>query len=594
MGQHIDQLMQRYSMASTPKLAKGGYLDYADVSPDEIQGYEDAIAKGREYVPPSFNLENEALYQSGRDFDEFRKSVLKRRGEIPDSAPAYEKPDISNLAKNYSIPEFYSNPTPDYPEAAAAPEAVEPDRTIVPSTYFEDMKALYGVNPNVEQQKPAYIIPEAKPDLSRLAENYQIPAYDENPTVYKSENPVVDTANNPFNAPSETATAPTVAAAEPRLTEVATAEPKLENMLAKYQAGESVYGPELRLAREEAKRESDAFQQMLQKAISSPAENAPSKAEMYFRLAAAFGSPSKTGHFSENLAKAGEAMAEYKKSEREAKSAARAQNLQLGIKGQELRMQGAKENLASLRSLAGEEMKDKRAIATEMMKEYIKSGQPQSTAGKQALDEGLVQGTPEFQKRVAAIAELNIDKQMANINAALGNLSVAQANSALQNQKFNFQKEQAGKLTSAEVKMKSETEDNLASTDQAMKNLQRAYQLNPNTFDSSLADVAQRKVLEAAGSKDPKVIATREQENLLTKQVLTQLKGAFGAAPSDAEQRIMKSVQGIEAKSKEERALILKDAYKALKTKRDQQQKRLNEISQGLYRETTPAPGGIE
>lgn len=375
----------------------------------------------------------------------------------------------------------------------------------------------------------------------------------------------------------------------------------LSAMLEKYSTGDTDYASEIRAANKRASDEANAFQTMITNAMKG-GDEAPSKSEMYFRLAAAFGEPTKTGHASESVGKAGNVMADLKKEERASKAQKRNLGLQLGIEGQKLKMQTAKDEVASLRALAGEQSKDKRAIAIEMMKEYVKSGEPQSTAGKQAKDEGLTPGTPEFQRRVEKIAELNIEKQMASINAALAGMTVAQANLALSQGKFNldqlkFQniKEQQTKLTAPELKLKAETEDTMAAADSAMESLRKAYALNPNTFDASFVDKAQRKLLEEAGSKDPKVLATREQENLLTKQVLAGLKAAFGGNPTEGERAILLSVQGIGSKSKEERAFIMKDAFKVLKSSRDRQNKRLNEITQGLYRETTPAPvGGLD
>jgi hypothetical protein len=78
-------------------------------------------------------------------------------------------------------------------------------------------------------------------------------------------------------------------------------------------------------------------------------------------------------------------------------------------------------------------------------------------------------------------------------------------------------------------------------------------------------------------------------------EVLAGLKAAFGGNPTEGERDILLSVQGIGSKSKEERAFIMKDAFKVLKSSRERQNKRLNEITQGLYRETSPAPvGGLD
>jgi hypothetical protein len=337
-----------------------------------------------------------------------------------------------------------------------------------------------------------------------------------------------------------------------------------------------------------------AFQKMIQDAMKAAPDEAPSKAEMYFRLASAFGSPTKTGHFAESLGNVNKELATYSQQEREAKKAQRALQLQMGLKGQEMRMASAKDDLTTLRTLAAEGMKDKRAITAEVIKDFIKSGEPESAAGKQARDEGLRPGSKEFQARVSEIAQTSVDAKLAQVTATLAGMSVQQANQALAMSKFENQKAQQSKLSPQEMKLKSETEDILTSTDQAMADLKRAYQLNPNTFDTSLGDIAQRKLLEAAGSKDPKVIATREQTNLLSKSAVGKLKTAFGGNPTEGERKILLDLEGIDSKSKEERAIIMRNSYTALKNRREREQKRLNDIKQGLYRDTSAPTGELE
>ena len=366
-------------------------------------------------------------------------------------------------------------------------------------------------------------------------------------------------------------------------------------MLGKYFPQNDEYGTELKAARQIMTKESEAFNKLLQDAINQKQESGPSKAEMYFRLAAAFGAPTKTGNFMESLGKAGEAAATMNKEQRESTQAERARRLSLGLEAQKLRMSGAKEDLNTLRTLAAEGMKDKRTVATELIKEYVKSGQPESAAGKQAKDEGLVPGTPVYQARVAKIAENNVGQQLDKINATLANVSVAQANQALQQQKFQFLEQQATKLTPAEVKMKSETEDALTGLDSSIASLKKAYTLNPNTFDASLMSKAQRKLLEETCSKDPKVQNTREMENLLSSGAVEKLKASFGGNPTEGERDILLSLEGLGAKSIEERAKIMKNTYTKLKAVRAARQKRLNEISSGLYRNTGEADtGGLE
>ena len=361
-------------------------------------------------------------------------------------------------------------------------------------------------------------------------------------------------------------------------------------MLGKYFPQGDDYSADLKSARATMTRESEAFNNLLQEAMKAPRESGPSKAEMYFRLAAAFGAPTKTGNFMESLGTAGGAASKMLEERRASDKETRDRRLQLGLEAQKLRMTGAKEDLATLRQLSTEGMKDKRTIAVEMIKDYVKSGQPESSAGKQAKDEGLVPGTPEFQKRVGQIAEMNVDRQMAQINAALAGITNAQANQALSQQKFDLTKEQSTKLTAPELKLKIDTEDLLAQTSQAYTNLKKALELNPNTFDTSLVDTAQRKALEAVGSKDPKVINTRELENMLEKAALSQLKATFPGAISNDERVALLATQGMSAKSIEERGRIMRNASDALKSIYARNKKRLNDINAGSYR-ATQMPG---
>jgi hypothetical protein len=364
-------------------------------------------------------------------------------------------------------------------------------------------------------------------------------------------------------------------------------------MLGKYFPQGDDYGKELTAARATMTKESDAFNKLLQDAINAPKESGPSKAEMYFRLAAAFGAPTKTGNFMESVGTAGGAASKMLEERRASEKETRDRRLQLGLEAQKLRMTGAKEDVNTLRALAAEGMKDKRTIATELIKDYVKSGQPESSAGKQAKDEGLVPGTPEFQKRVAQIAEMNTEQQMSRINATLAQMGTAQANLALAQQKFDFQQQQATKLTAPELKLKTETEDALSNINGSMGILKRAFDLNKNSMSGSLVDKATRVALEAAGSKDPVLVNTQELENLLTDQMISAAAEKMKGVLSDSDIKLLTMVSGAKSKNQEERKRIMLNAYGALQRGQAKLQKRFNEINQGLYRDTNPA-GGLE
>jgi hypothetical protein len=176
----------------------------------------------------------------------------------------------------------------------------------------------------------------------------------------------------------------------------------------------------------------------------------------------------------------------------------------------------------------------------------------------------------------------------------LAGMSAQQASANLAQQKFQLQEQQASKLTAPEVKLKVDSEDMVAQTGQALANLKQAYALNPKTFDTSLVDTAQRKILEGSGSKAPKIQNTREMENLLEKAALSQLKSTFPGAISNDERKALMDTQGLGAKSIEERGKIMRNAYTALQAVEERAKKRLNQINQGQYRNTEASSGGLE
>ena len=120
--------------------------------------------------------------------------------------------------------------------------------------------------------------------------------------------------------------------------------------------------------------------------------------------------------------------------------------------------------------------------------------------------------------------------------------------------------------------------------------LQSAYDLNPFTFDGTLRDWTEQKLLEQIDPKDPRVLATRQQTNLLSKGAIAKLKASIGGNPTEGEREAILALEGIDAMDKEERRRIMRDTHAVLKARRAREQKRLNEITQGLYRDTVQTP----
>jgi len=456
---------------------------------------------------------------------------------------------------------------------------------------------LYGETDEVATG-PGYLAPPIDPRLQSLASKYQQPGFQPSfasgsvdPGQSQMDMIRADALQNGLGAPVIN-----ISADKPAMSSNMAA---LQQMLMANQSQASPYAVELRSARAAANSQTLAFNKMLQDAIKGQEDSGPSKAETYFRLAAAFGAPTKTGHFAEGLAEANKSMAEQSKETRLSNKAGQALKLQLGLEGAKAGMAAAKEDVNALRALTGEEMKDKAAYQRELIKDYFASGKAQSSAGKQALDEGLVQGSPEFQARVKTISDEEFKKLTAGVDASVAAAQATMASIAkgdeaarLAREKFELQQKNAAKLTAPEMKLKVDAEDMIGQTEQAMANLRRAYALNPNTFDTSVIDSVQRKALEAAGSKDPKVIATRELENILERAALSALKATFPGAISDGERKALMSTVGLGSKSIEERGKIMMSGYEALKSVRERAKARLKRINEGGYRDTTPSITG--
>jgi hypothetical protein len=314
-----------------------------------------------------------------------------------------------------------------------------------------------------------------------------------------------------------------------------------------------------RLADAEARRkaEFDAFANMIAGQANPEADRA-TKAEMYFRLAAAFGSPTKTGAFGENLALAAGEMAETAAARRESL----AKRAERQMEAQKLRYQMAGEDLEAVREAQAAGTTGQRAIAQKLVEDYIASGKPQSEAGKIARDMGLQMGTPEYAAFVEDYTRTKMEKELA----------------ALQTQQAAI-----NRMPAAMIEMKAQSEDMVSSLTQAMEDLKEAYALNPNSYSGSALDQLQYVPLAALGSDAPKVVNTRRIENLLGEQALGRLKATFGAAPTEGERKILMDLQGIGAKSLEERGEIMLRLYDVLQQRRDREAQRLQEIESGSY-----------
>lgn len=305
----------------------------------------------------------------------------------------------------------------------------------------------------------------------------------------------------------------------------------------------------------------------------------PSQAERYFRLTQALLDPGQSGQLYETMGNVSRVSAEFEKENRLARQQQEARALEAAAASQELDLEAATSDLDFYSKLAEKGVSTQADIAKEMIKQGMKPKEAQSSAGKQAIDEGLTPGTPEFHKRVAAIASQSGEAAEARLNMALANAALAQT---------KFERSQM-EFSPFEQKVLGEESDALFSRQEAVGMLTEALSLNDLAYDTSPSDIIAYNTALLASPGSPKVIATNELNNILKTQMLAVLKSTFGAAPTEGERAILEQVQGIDAKSKTERRRIIERAVRLAEARIKQSQSKIDDIQGGKFRFRTGA-----
>jgi hypothetical protein len=307
----------------------------------------------------------------------------------------------------------------------------------------------------------------------------------------------------------------------------------------------------------------------------------PSDAETAFRIAGAFGKPTRTGSFFETLGGVSDVTADVLSQKRKSKAELEDLQMKYDLAAIDQKGEGMKTKVSALSSLAKSVPKDRlteieklteviqdpkatpdaKRIAEARIKKltFIKSdgtgaggtgGKPQSPAGKIAADEGYAPGTPEFNKRVQTIV-----KEGTTV-----------------------------KLSPAEIKLKDELQDKISAGKDVVTAFGEALKLNTVAYEGKTAGIR-----ESVGSIIPGVrqsegqTATADLENIVLGTALTQLKAIFGAAPTEGERKILIDVQGSINKPAATRKAIWERAQKAAARRVADNQKRMAEISSGAY-----------
>jgi hypothetical protein len=178
------------------------------------------------------------------------------------------------------------------------------------------------------------------------------------------------------------------------------------------------------------------------------------------------------------------------------------------------------------------------------------SDKPQSPAGKLAVDEGLVPGTPEYQARVKALAGEGKGRN----------------------------------LSPQEQKELFEADDVVNASKSALLTLQRAIELSPLAYEGFGAGARRSVARNIPGVKESEgVTASTELETLISENALSQLKAIFGAAPTEGERKILLEIQGSLSMTDKERQAIYKRAMAAAARRLKSNQEKMDRIRKGSY-----------
>ena len=347
------------------------------------------------------------------------------------------------------------------------------------------------------------------------------------------------------------------------------------------QYGQSMdYSGDLQAARQERRAAQKEFNKTLD-TLMKGGDEGPSQAELYFKLAAALGTPTRFGSFAESLGPAAQAMGEYQGEVRKAGQAKRKLATEVALKKQEMALEGAKDTEKTLLGLQSEANKDKREIIKAQVQEYIQSGKPQSEAGRIAKDKGFKVGTPEYQEEVDKQAKMLIEKQLASISATLAGIQVQQGQLALATKK---EERAASELDPTELKMLADNKQSLRNTESAVTLMDEALTYIDKAFTKSTADQAQYRRLKVSNPEDPRVVATEQLEQILTTSGLAGLRAAFGGSPTEGERLVQLLTQGLGATSPASRRSIINRVKANLEKNRDFFKQTNDDLLSGAYK----------
>jgi hypothetical protein len=334
---------------------------------------------------------------------------------------------------------------------------------------------------------------------------------------------------------------------------------------------------------QEYKASTDAYQQAMAN-LAGQESKGPSESEKWFRIAEAFGKPTQSGNFFDGLGNVSGALGEIEAERRAAQSTGN----QLLLENSRFGMELLKEQLATATSLQSDERSYNRRLQemfleTENARNLLieerkydilsesekrqweldnKKTLPQTVAGKAAFDMGYTRGSSEYIKYV----EDYYEREQSRRDLEIKTLS-----------------DQATRLTTPELNLAVETDNQITGQGNAIQLLQQALEVNALAYTDSYADNLAKFIAGQINSDDPQYQATEQLMNLLSKGALATLKATFGGNISDGERAANLDLQGTGSMDRESRRKIIQQALDTMLDLRIDSKARLVRIRDGSY-----------
>lgn len=334
---------------------------------------------------------------------------------------------------------------------------------------------------------------------------------------------------------------------------------------------------EVKAARQNVADNRAALLKAINDQMGKSEENAPSKAEMYFRLAAALAAPTKTGGFMENVGLAAKELGEFQKSTTDAKKAAAAAKLQMLLKTNEITLQAAQEGLADLREGVKEDAANRRTIGMEIIKSEEKKNEAVTDAQKRAISLGFKKGTPQYDEYIAEDDAAR--KATAERAKTKDEQSLADARKAAEKRE-----EDKKKLSTEQTKAKTKLNSEITTLDAALKKMDEAIYYAETAYTGSIGDqvtMSVRKNIPFA-EKDPRVAATEGMIAALGSATLADAASMKGSL-SDKDLAFLQTISGVKMTDPNVRAKTLLDARRKLEKALNERKNEFKEVSAGRW-----------